>query len=345
MKSQGYVNILMSAIGLLLFFFLILSFGNDNGHYVWVFSAFLTLLSLGGLSVSKHFIIRELISTQHSLKFFSRAILLILACAVLILCFNILALGYLPGLDIHGTPALIKNFYTTLILVVLIYSFGGFIDIRKAHLLALEENHLLKQEALQANIEAKAQQLSFLKSQLHPHFLFNTLNTIYGQSLTKSDKTPKTILKLSSLLDYMLYNSQKDQVPLEMEVKHIQELIELEQIRFGDSVEVHFLKPERDKIKDISVAPMLFLPFVENAFKHGAFIDGKLRCRFSLKITDQNIHFEAENSCKKSEPKATGIGLDNIRNRLDLIYGSAYSLNLSQDEDEYLVNLKIPVKI
>jgi two-component system LytT family sensor kinase len=122
--------------------------------------------------------------------------------------------------------------------------------------------------------------LLYLKKQIHPHFLFNTINTIYGFALKKSSRTPDIILKLSNLLDYILYRVDQPRVPLREEVLHIREYIELKQIRFRDTLKVALDQSEIDET--IQVAPMLLIPLVENAVKHGGFYDGQMSIRNGL---------------------------------------------------------------
>ena len=138
---------------------------------------------------------------------------------------------------------------------------------------------------LSTQLQFKDQELSYLKKQIHPHFLFNTLNTIYGLALKQSSHTPEVILKLSNLLDYILYQVDRPRVSLKKEIEHIEEYIELEKIRFQDSLQVEWSTDPVDEL--IEVAPMLLIPLVENAFKHGDLIDGYLKIETSIKLQDQ----------------------------------------------------------
>lgn len=341
MKVPHYLKTLLTALGLCLFFGLILMFGTNNYSYTLLFSAFLTLLSLAGSWTIRHWLLPELTERQSTFKFVIHAILIILVVSILILSFNIVCIGFLPGLNMEGLPLLSRSFYTILFLVVLILSISAFNHLREIQQKSLTENLRLKATALETEIESKAQELNLLKSQIQPHFLFNSLNTIYGQALTKSDKAPDTILKLSALLDYILYCTQKERVALQTEIEHIQEFIELEKIRFEDSLEAQFEYPEVSDLH-LDVPPMLFLPLIENAFKHGKPVDGKLKCNFSLSLEENIIHFKAENSSGNTGADNSGIGLKNLRRRLDLLYGEKYSLNLGFNNESFLAELIIP---
>lgn len=178
--------------------------------------------------------------------------------------------------------------------------------------------------------------------QIHPHFLFNTLNTLYGHALKKSDDTPNMILKLSNLLDYILYQVDKPFVILNDETKHIEDYISLEKMRFQNSLDVIF-KKEIHQV-NIKIAPMLLLPFVENAFKHGTQINGVLKIIIKLKTTEEFLNFEITNSTKINFKNQKGIGLENIKKRLNILYKTTYFLNISQTENSFKIELKTPLK-
>jgi LytS/YehU family sensor histidine kinase len=204
------------------------------------------------------------------------------------------------------------------------------------------KNEELKNKFLETQLQLKEQELKFLKMQIHPHFLFNTLNTLYGFALKKSDDAPDMILKLSNLLDYILYQVDKPLVLLSHEIKHIEDYISLEKMRFQDSLEVIFEKEIHQE--NIEIAPMLLLPFVENSFKHGIQIDGVLKVFIKLKTTKNSLTFEISNSTKNNLESKKGIGLENIKKRLEMLYGITYNLNIFQLENTFKVELKTPFK-
>jgi LytS/YehU family sensor histidine kinase len=194
---------------------------------------------------------------------------------------------------------------------------------------------------LATQLQMKEQELIYLKKQIHPHFLFNTINTIYGFALNKSPRTPDIILKLSNLLDYILYQVDKPMVPLSEEVMHIREYIELEEIRFRDTLQVSFqVTPIDDSIQ---VAPMLLIPLVENAFKHGGLHDGRMTVHIHIEVTENSLKFFIENSILTAVQKSpeNGIGLVNLRKRLDLIYRESYSLVCGPVNGNYQAELNI----
>lgn len=187
-------------------------------------------------------------------------------------------------------------------------------------------------------------ELNYLKAQIHPHFLFNTLNNLYALTLQNSSKASDVVIKLSGLLDYMLYHSKADKVPLEKELTIINNYIELEKIRYGDRLKLTF-EVVGDK-NTVEIAPLILIPFVENAFKHGASND-RTKPVISIYVTINNncIKLQVKNSIpshKSSNNEVSkGIGLDNIKRQLDLIYPNSHKLTIENSDFEYKVNLNL----
>ena len=234
-----------------------------------------------------------------------------------------------------------KNFFFILILVYLIVGIVSFVSLLNYNSKTVSRNKELLNKILATQLQLKEQELHYLKRQIHPHFLFNTLNTIYGFALKQSKHTPEIILKLSNLLDYILYQVNKPKVSLKEEVLHIQEYIELEKIRFQDTLKVEF---ESSQIsEEMQIAPMLLIPFVENAFKHGNLVDGFLRIKVRIEAGNNQLSFFIKNTVKEydSTNEKSGIGLENIRKRLELNYGNNYQLTNEIVDTWYIVNLTI----
>lgn len=207
----------------------------------------------------------------------------------------------------------------------------------KLNLKQSENTKKLETKILETQLKLKEQELNYLKMQIHPHFLFNTLNTMYGFALKKADETPEMILKLSNLLDYLLYQIDKPSVLLAEEINHIEDYIELEKMRFSDTLDVAF---QTKKISDdIEIAPMLILPFIENSFKHGQIVDGKLSITIALSCTTDSIYFSIENTRKKVSSNKKGIGLENLQKRLDLLYKNKYELTIDDSKNKFKVHL------
>lgn len=185
--------------------------------------------------------------------------------------------------------------------------------------------------------------LKYLKNQIQPHFFFNTLNNLYALSLESSNKVPDVIIKLSKLMEYVLYEIEGTKfVPLIKEIDYIQNYIEIEKLRF-ENVEVNI--NIESNIDDIKVPPLLFISLVENAFKHGGLNNNRLKIKINCKIIDGWLHFEILNNFVHS-PTLTpqkGIGLTNTKKRLKLIFKNNYTLEHKVKFNYYIILLKIPL--
>ena len=217
----------------------------------------------------------------------------------------------------------------------------------KNYYISISANEELKNSLLENELQRKVQELEYLKLQIHPHFLFNTLNTLYALSLKKSEKTPEMILQLSNLLDYILYQTQKTKVFLKDEIAHIEEYIALEKNRFQEKLHLEI------KIGEIpdraEIPPMLLLPFIENSFKHGRNPQGEIWVKMQIELAENRLSFNIHNTSNKemdtpihSENK--GLGLENIRKRLSILFEDDHSLNIIEENSWYVVELSINLK-
>ena len=199
-----------------------------------------------------------------------------------------------------------------------------------------------EKEKMELLVENKATQLQLLKSQINPHFLFNNLNNIYSLVYQKSENALPTIDKLSNLLRYSLYEvGQK--VTIDQEMNQIDNFIELQKLRLDKKLEL-VIKPGK-VTQNIEIPPLLFFPFIENAFKHGELHNEKNPIRIELDQDGKYIYFTSSNKVASIEKdEVGGIGLENIRKRLNLIYGNKHSFSIVEKDDLFQVSLKIPVK-
>ena len=198
---------------------------------------------------------------------------------------------------------------------------------------------LKQQEWLQAEKEKVTAELQLLKAQVHPHFLFNTLNNIYSFSLENSPKTPGLIVKLSSLLSYMLYDCKAEQVPLQKEIEVMMDYIDLEKERYANRLDVS-VNIEGD-IKDKYIAPLLLLPFLENAFKHGTSEQlEKPWLSMDLAVRQNALRCKVVNSKNEFVPVSeNGIGIQNVKKRLAFLYPDKHELKLADEGDFFVVSL------
>ena len=187
-------------------------------------------------------------------------------------------------------------------------------------------------------------ELKALRSQINPHFLFNSLNSIYSLARKKSELVPEKVVQLSDLMRHVIYESDADAIPLKKEIDMIRNYIELQNLRTPDSekIELEIL----GDLKEQKIAPLLFLPFVENSFKHGLKGGGnRVFVRINIQVQQDSILFEIENSKGKNsevqDGKYSGIGIENVRKRLDLIYPEKYSLIIVDKEKTFKVTLNL----
>jgi len=198
-----------------------------------------------------------------------------------------------------------------------------------------------RQAALQAELKA-------LKAQVHPHFLFNTLNNLYALTLNNSPKAPGVVVGLSDMLRYMLYECNADKVSLEKEVLMLQHYIGLEKIRYEDRLDVNFTI--KGKLDDKLVAPLMLLPLVENAFKHGTSEQvGESWININLEVIGNRLKFKISNSkpdaINGDDDKHRGnIGLQNIKTRLELIYPASHQLRIMDEDEVFLAVLELDVE-
>jgi sensor histidine kinase YesM len=198
----------------------------------------------------------------------------------------------------------------------------------------VEKMHELQQTNLKTELEQ-------LKSQVNPHFLFNTLNNLHVLTRTDPEKASQVILGLSDLLRYQLYDSAREKILLSKDIAFIYNLLSMEKLRKDDfNYEVH----SEGKIDGISLPPFLFIPFVENAIKHGASAAGHSYLKLNFRITPEHLYFYSENSKPVTRKSSIGgIGLKNIKRRLELLYPDKHMLEIKEDDERYIVNLTLPL--
>ncbi|OQX76672.1 MAG: hypothetical protein B6D64_09490 [Bacteroidetes bacterium 4484_276] len=203
-------------------------------------------------------------------------------------------------------------------------------------------NQTKNQELQKQKLESE---LKFLKSQIHPHFLFNTLNNLYALTLDKSEEAPEVVVKLSGLLSYMLYECNAPRVLLEKEITLLQDYLALEKIRYRNELKIDF--DVQGRVNGKLIAPLLLIPFVENGFKHG--LSKQIQnpwINITVDVEDYSLIFKVENNKPVTESiddtgYTEGIGLKNVRRRLDLIYGNRYELEVLNDKGVFSIKLQL----
>jgi len=212
---------------------------------------------------------------------------------------------------------------------------------------AVTQNQLQEAQTLATTSKSE---LHLLQSQLSPHFLFNTLNNMYGISISDHQKIPELLLKLSELLRYSVYETTEIYVPVKEEITYIKNYIEFEKIRIGDRLVLNTEIEDLDK-SGIKLAPMLLIVFIENAFKHAKnTVEEKIYIDIKLSTWGNSILFSVKNSYDKNAQaknevyKNSGLGLANVNKRLELLYPRNYMLNIQEDVNAFLVELQLRIK-
>lgn len=210
--------------------------------------------------------------------------------------------------------------------------------------------YLKEQRNLQLQKENAESQLQLLKAQVHPHFLFNTLNNIYSYTQNTSPEASRLVTGLSDLLRFILYECNQPLVPLSKELKMIRDYIELEKVRYGNELELHIDLPGEKETGSLQIAPLLVLPLIENCFKHGT-SQILEQPWISLKITleGQQLRMKLLNGKSTQQPPSgsngtSGIGIRNVEKRLALLYPGKHELIITNDEDVFIVNLKVELE-
>jgi len=197
----------------------------------------------------------------------------------------------------------------------------------------------------QTEKEKSDAELSYLKAQINPHFLFNTLNSIYSLSIEeKAHKTSNSIIELSKMMRYVLNDSHQEYVSLEKEINYIKSFIELQKVRLGNTINLNY-KIEGE-ITGKKIAPIILIPFIENAFKHGINPEENSKIKIEISVSENQIHLLVVNDKVKIQTKTTeqsGIGIENTKNRLSLLYPNKHQIIISDTEKNYSVSLSIKI--
>lgn len=187
-------------------------------------------------------------------------------------------------------------------------------------------------------------ELSFLRSQISPHFLFNVLNNIAALARIKSNDLEPTVMKLSSIMQYMLYETDEEKVVVKSEAEYLQAYIDLQKQRYGDELNLQVSFDVKEEWH--SIEPMLLIPFVENAFKHGGILRSP-EIHVCMSVVDSELHFVVKNKFEESKAtkdKTSGIGLANVKRRLELLYPNMHALKLDKQKDWFIVDVIINLK-
>jgi len=208
----------------------------------------------------------------------------------------------------------------------------------------LKRNDRLQVDIMNQHLNTE---LAFLKNQINPHFLFNSLNSIYALAYRKSDHTTGAILKLSDILRYILYDVKDDLVPLDLEIKHIKNYIDLQKFRVTENTIINL--SIKGKLEGHKIEPMLLIPFIENSFKYGVNNVSKSSIDLDIEVEDHFLMFRIKNAIIRNydipaENNEKGLGIENTVRRLDLLYPEQYKLDIKNKDNFFIVELQLNLK-
>ena len=325
-----------------LFWAIVLSLLLGGGYGQSSVSPFfkMTLIEFSGYFVFSYIVLLILVPyflySSRFTGFIILSVLLNVVFAYVMYKTNTMALKDIPGIEE-------LNIFTTLPVFVLFFFMVTAIKLGKDLLIVQHENEITQRQKLQ-------QELSFLRGQLSPHFLLNTMNNLYGLSVIKSDKLPNLMLRLSDLLRYTIYDTKTDRVPLKNEVKYLMDYIELQKIRLSSKVRLMVDFPTEMPEK-WTIVPLLLVVFVENAFKHSQTSANERApfIHFDIAVTEGYLHFIAENSFEEQAKtpddftieKEGGLGLQTTLRRIELIYGKTALPKITTNDGCHRVELKL----
>ncbi len=309
-----------------------------RGNLSFWFTLSYQLVNLLFYAIIVYFNLFYLIPNYLTKKRFITYSLLLIVSSVILTPLQVLADYFLFAARPALQRELLANFYYYFLLTFLIAGSSTVVKIIVDWARQLRERQMLETQTMQS-------ELKFLKSQINPHFLFNTLNNLYALTLKKSDQAPEIVLRLSEMMRYMLYECNEKRVLLSKEVNYIKNYLELEKLRQGKNIHINF--DIDGEVSDQMIAPLMFIPFLENSFKHGLsnqITQGFVNIKLSLE--NKKVRFFIENSkpetpLKQDHRRSGGIGLVNIHRRLNILYPNSYDLKIEDTPKTYAVKLDL----
>lgn len=328
-------------------FYLILFNQNSETRTVsYILSAGLLPVAFFESYFFNYRLIPNYLGKKHYSKFFLFSFFTVLTSTWLSFLIVMFTLIFITNKEASIDPAVLHPELQVISLNFIVFLAISIKQVKRAFYMQQEKNELEK-TTLTTELKLKEAELKLLKAQVHPHFLFNTLNNLYGLTLEKSDEAPNLVLRLSDILDYILYRCDEKLVPLEEEINMLKNYLEIEKIRYSEKLALEADFPQ--KTGTLKIVPLIILPFVENAFKHGVSkFPGDAYVKIKISLVDKNLIFRIDNSrnnaAKKEENYTKGIGLTNVKKRLDLVYPGKYILNIEKQSEKFSVNLTLELE-
>ena len=328
-----------------IFLLVLFKWNNQDVQVTKILTSILIPISAGVVYFFNYFLIPRYLLTKKYFRFFYLSFFTLLTSLWLSFITVILVLIFTLSKDPRIlNPAYIHPELQIVVMYFIIFLAISIKQVKRAFIVQQEKNEINKIK-LNAEIKLKEAELKLLKAQIQPHFLFNTLNNLYGLTLEKSDDAPDLVLQLSEILDYVLYRCNEKQVSLSDEINILNNYIGIEKLRSTERLELEL--NFQGKVDDVKIAPLLFIPFVENAFKHGVSNNpGKSKINIDLRLDGSELFFSicnSKNNQTNQNKISSGIGLKNVQKRLDLLYKDKHKLNIQDQSNEYCVNLTLDI--
>ncbi len=328
-------------LGWLLFYTTINGNYHDGQYLDWMYVELCFMpVKLVYVYFVVYYLLPNFLFKKKYFSFFFWAVLLATLSAILLRFIDVYHLRPLL-FDLPPYPIFNPKMFYKVLDLIYIASLPTIIKLFQRSITQEKDNEHLVKQRLSA-------ELQLLKNQLHPHFLFNTLNNLYGLVLTGDQHAPDVVLRLSNIMSYMLYECDVDYIPLNRELDHLRNYLELEKVRYGERLDLSF--EVAGPIEGRQIAPLLLIGFLENAFKHGAAKDDRQAwIRVNVWVEEQNLSFKVENNLpevideKDTQTIQSGIGLQNVRKRLQLLYPDRHEL-LVQKNQSFLIHLKLQLQ-
>lgn len=300
--------------------------------------------------INYYILVPKFFLTKKRLQYFLFAIVLIIILLIIqqiVIEFlspeNVKALSrkYIPGRG-RGSASLFWRSFPLINNMIFMFLMIGFsTGVRIIN--ELRKKELTEKEKEKAHLDSE---LAFLKNQISPHFFFNTLNNIYALIEINKGQAQEAVEKLSDMMRYLIYESEGKDIPLYKEIDFMQNYIELMKLRISSKINLDIQFPK--EIPNINIPPLLMIPFIENAFKHGITLQNDSYITISMVVTEMELIFICKNGIPQNPNQAKdsvgGIGLSNVKKRLEILYNNKASLTIKNNENEFSINLKLPIK-
>lgn len=325
------------------FYFVLFSWNNEVREVTIIFSTGLLPVAILVTYFFNYTLVPKYLWKKRYGRFFLFSFYTLLVATWLSFIIVSFALIYILNKEALLEPSVLHPELQVVTLFFIVFFAIAVKQVKRAFFMQQEKNDLEKIK-LGTELKLKEAELKLLKAQIHPHFLFNTLNNLYGLTLEKSDDAPDLVLRLSEILDYILYRCDAKSVFLSEEINNLKNYIEIEKIRYSNKLNLDLNFP--NEIPNLKIAPLIILPFVENAFKHGVSnFPGIAYVKTKVFIEGRNMIFTIENTKNENTPTkenyTKGIGLKNVKKRLDFIYPEKYILSINNLPESFSVNLTL----